>query len=118
MNREQHTPTPGPWARHSSFPELIVPAAHTRRPVGFSINEEENQRFALQIARLHRDETNEADARLIAAAPTMRAALKDVLDVDGWEDPYHETGITKEERHAEMLAQVHAAIALATGTDR
>ncbi len=47
--------------------------------------------------------------------PSLLAALYDAEAALTWEDPYRETGITKEERVAESLVLIRAAIAKAEG---
>lgn len=58
---------------------------------------------------------NEDDAALMAAAPELLAACKEAVAALEWADPYHETGLTVEERHAEAVTAINAAIAKATG---
>jgi hypothetical protein len=81
------TETPGPWVQYNSNPKLVLKL----RPDG---------RFNL-LAECQ----NEGDARLIAAAPTLLAALQSVVQADEASGGFLLT--------AELEAAARAAIASA-----
>jgi hypothetical protein len=88
--------TPGPWyiAHHSDVQgEKSIDVRHC-------LDSAPKQPEIHQIARLH--EADEANARLIAAAPEMLDALQAVCDAYG-------------ERDTLLMAQVKAALAKAKG---
>jgi hypothetical protein len=77
--------TPGPWTRHDwkSMP-YVVPVGHQSRKIGCSIHDEEDVReYAQVIAIVNQDRhgrgDREANARLIAAAPDLLAALSEAV---------------------------------------
>lgn len=113
--------TPGPWTTLRGFPTRVVPAAHANLALGGSVYAaDDRSNFATIIAsatyddwsgpefshRIRRPEA-EANARLIAAAPEMLAALKRAAE-------YLIETITAQEGAA-VLEAVDAAIALAEG---
>jgi hypothetical protein len=80
----QHTP--GPWAPITGFgyKAYVVPLSHVGRRIGGSENPtEDRDEFAQQICATLSDPygrgDNEANARLIAAAPDLRSALQAIL---------------------------------------
>lgn len=81
-------PTPGPWAVHPHFLKYVVPADHVARPIGFATDlAADRVSYAHSIAmvtpRRHGDGDQDANARLIAAAPELRSTLLDVLAIFG-----------------------------------
>ena len=97
--------TPGPWLRDG---RTVYALQHGgwRKGEELLVN-----RFFTHIQRVPdcTDEEAEANARLIAAAPELLEALKDLVRRY---DPYAMTGPTEGER---VLAQAEAAIAKAEG---
>jgi hypothetical protein len=89
MSESKHTP--GPWAVHSIFPNVVVPYDQSSRSLGASEDEDaDRKRYAVPIATAERDkmsgfshertrEEAEANARLIAAAPDLLAACEAML---------------------------------------
>ncbi len=79
MSSESNTHTPGPWNVHrkADDPPSALPwiAGHMGRPLAFVIHE--------SIARPDLERAN-ANARLIASAPELLAALKVVAGSDNW----------------------------------
>ena len=95
VQNETGAHTPGPWSVMEGWPLEIVPAAHVARSLGASIYPEQDAEYAQPIAqarfdaftqadkfphrRVHRAEAM-ANARLIAAAPELLAALIECAD--------------------------------------
>ena len=80
--------TPGPWAVHEHC-AYVVPTAHVKRPIGGSSNrtrdlaEYAQEICALQWPDRHRQKAEvKANARLIAAAPELLAALQAIADIE------------------------------------
>jgi hypothetical protein len=84
--------TPGPWAVHKDFKTVVVPQADAEKHIGGSIYpDQEAARYAKIIARedgtefpeFHRSrvmpDEAAANALLIAAAPEMYEALKELI---------------------------------------
>jgi hypothetical protein len=118
--------TPGPWTLLSGFPEKIVPVAHKSRSLGGSINEDDDRdHFALVIATAERnryskfaheisEEQARANARLMAAAPELLAALQGMVPpVLEWKEQGDGTLLLS--IHKNELRAARAAIAKATG---
>jgi hypothetical protein len=68
------------WEIHSRFPEAVVHLGHGKRPYGGSVHEHRNRDcYANVVCRVLSDgfgTGREANARLIAAAPDLIAALR------------------------------------------
>jgi len=90
----QHTS--GPWAVHPlnvKFGGFVVPAEHVVRAIGGSTDAAaDRDEFALKLCTISKDPHGrnnfEADARLIAAAPELLEALKEMVrmaEIEGWE---------------------------------
>jgi len=119
--------TPGPWRQHAYFSARIVPQDHAKRAVGGSVHDAEDERtYAQEICVVHVDRHGRGDAtanaRLIAAAPDLLAALQACLELIGSE-------FTDDEAFAfsghpiDLVARAEwdegwAAIAKATGADQ
>lgn len=72
--------TPGPWAVLAYFTDTVVPASHVNRRNGAAVNEQSDRDdFAQIIVRVKKDRHGRGDeianARLIAAAPSLYEAL-------------------------------------------
>lgn len=63
--------TPGPWVLSQEDPALIY-IPHTTDPFGM---------YAISEHSHYRDEEDEANARLIAAAPELYDSLKELLEI-------------------------------------
>ncbi len=90
-------PTPGPWIVHSG--DSVVPVSDAHKSLGGSVDPEHEARVYAKVihgmgscdggtdypefhrSRLRKDEAI-ANARLIAAAPELLAALRGLVDVD------------------------------------
>lgn len=120
---KQGTHTPGPWSVHNDWPFVIVPDGHKRRSIGGSVHEKDDREsYAIQIADAAFNkygtfaheipkEQAKANARLIAAAPEMFAALDSLTR---WLNAHHESS---DEFYIQSMEQARAAIAKATGKD-
>ena len=94
--------TPGPWKQHEDAPLYIMAKIGSKPGCIASVNHVEKGRGVIV-----EDETK-ANARLIASAPTMLAALKGIRDIaDGLDD--------LSENWAKELDAVEAAILEAEG---
>lgn len=110
--------TPGPWST-TRHPDRIVVTAPNRGTIGYS----EVARVVANRRGAHRggnvtyyfDRDAEANARLIAAAPALLAALEEIAKGEG---PYSRDPLTHAANTVEaMEAIAKAAIALATGSE-
>ena len=117
--------TPGPWAQHSWFKEYVVPADHAKIKMGGADDDDFDRReFAQEICRIVRDRhgrgTVEANGPLIAAAPTMYAALESARTFVSDELDRRKFGASSNRdpyiiEATETLAQIDAALAAARG---
>lgn len=100
--------TPGPWL--AFWDGTVGPAAHATRRLGAADNDAYRDEFVQRIARVEIDRygrgDREANARLIAAAPDLLAALLALVSPDFDEHP--------QDFHPDWHA-ARAAIAKATG---
>lgn len=118
--------TPGPWKARAMGGHSIVlaqaqPAQNRRNPVAYGYDPKNGYSIALPFTYEERDgkqitrgdfvEFSHDDARLIAAAPDMLAALKDLLAVD-------EADVIDSKRIETAQAGARAAIRKAEGTDK
>ncbi|MFA5952950.1 MAG: hypothetical protein WC807_22065 [Hyphomicrobium sp.] len=69
--------TPGPWVFHRRFPDYITVEQDAEKPVGWSVNEWERNRFAKIVFRVSLNTPERAaNARLIAESPVMAENLE------------------------------------------
>lgn len=104
-NDEQTTPhTPGPWR--------VVPSGHQQEFTHWIERPATTEVDRLMVAGVLNTNDAEANARLIAAAPDLLAALKECV---GWLDPDDMRLVNHEECRA-TEQQALAAIAKAEGS--
>ena len=77
--------TKGPWATHRHFPTYVVPADHAERPCGGHADDDlDLENYAQEVVNTalftrHRTKAEVlANAHLIAAAPDMREASREI----------------------------------------
>jgi hypothetical protein len=121
--------TPGPWAPMESWPDNVVPALHVTRSLGCSIYPKQDAEYATVIAlccgsdyadefpnRIGHQEA-EANARLIAAAPELLAALQGIVaEFDEWagpEEPGDSPGAIARNERVRIYESARAVIAKA-----
>jgi hypothetical protein len=100
--------TPGPWSvKHDAY---IVQQAHADRPIGAHVDPLiDREKYAHTICTMaQRFGVNEADSRLIAAAPDLLEALELMLN------QFTKTPSTF--RDSDARCKAHAAILKATGS--
>lgn len=103
------THTPGPW--HTTENPRCMGAGRGDLPFGLVVDSE-NHVVAEIRTTCNSQPNREANARLIAQSPALLAALKALLLEDSvCHNPYCKT-------RAELMAQAHAAILAAEGSDR
>lgn len=109
MSTTKHTP--GPW-RVNSKPDA------TSGGRTFVVLHEEKPGYHARVDRTYKGEFTEADAALIAAAPTMLEVLKEATKLMGYyrpHDKYPDGSIIS--GPSEILRKMAAAVAVAEGVD-
>ena len=96
----QATHTPGPWEAHTHYDNSVS----VRHYLGMGLNQPVCEMLPGQTPA----ERN-ANARLIAAAPDLLAALEEMAAVFGWQSPNANPAVDA------AIAAAHAAIAKAKG---
>ena len=91
--------TPGPWHRHTAFPDRII--------VNGSCVYQVRDMTTKEVAGDEYGQPNPADTLLIAAAPELLAALKNVARFEA----------VCQGMHPGVWPMIHAAIAKAEGRD-
>lgn len=114
MSANKHTP--GPWSVESQGDPYDDEDMVTRTVIGKDMGG--GREVAIVTTGSYDDETEEANARLIAAAPAMCDALREIFaygDGYGLHNPPHRYAGTTGEGHAACREIARAALALIDG---
>jgi hypothetical protein len=109
MSAEEHTPGPWDWfTRRTDSKERTEPDCETRHIVGAN-----GQGFAFTVGLFH--DEDEANARLIAAAPELLALA---VRCESWLTSVEDDAIARGDgrEYSQFVHDLRAAIAKATGS--